>query len=56
MVGFPWTAYGVSQAFYYNKAKRENEIKLKQLYGELAQIEPDYPTEPQPGQDDPIEG
>ena len=24
MVGFPWTAYGVSQAFYYNKAKAEN--------------------------------
>lgn len=24
MVAFPWTAYGVSQAFYYNKAKREN--------------------------------
>ena len=29
MVGFPWTAYGVSQAFYYNKAKRENELKIK---------------------------
>ncbi len=24
MVAFPWTAYGVSQAFYYNKAKKEN--------------------------------
>lgn len=24
MVAFPWTAYGVSQAFYYNKAKNEN--------------------------------
>ena len=24
MVGFPWTAYGVSQAFYYKKAEREN--------------------------------
>lgn len=24
MVAFPWTAYGISQAFYYNKAKREN--------------------------------
>ena len=53
MVGFPWTAYGVSQAFYYNKAKRENEIKLKQLYGDLAKEELDYPTEPQPGQDGP---
>lgn len=24
MVSFPWTAYGVSQAFYYNKSKAEN--------------------------------
>ena len=24
MVGFPWTAYGVSQAFYYRKAQKEN--------------------------------
>lgn len=24
MVAFPWAAYGVSQAFYYNKAKAEN--------------------------------
>ena len=24
MVGLPWTAYGVSQAFYYNKSKAEN--------------------------------
>ena len=24
MVGLPWAAYGVSQAFYYNKAKAEN--------------------------------
>ena len=24
MAGLPWTAYGVSQAFYYNKAKKEN--------------------------------
>lgn len=23
-VGLPWTAYGVSQAFYYNKSKNEN--------------------------------
>lgn len=28
MVAFPWTAYGVSQGFYYNKAKAENKIKL----------------------------
>ena len=24
MVGLPWTAYGASQAFYYNKSKAEN--------------------------------
>lgn len=24
MVAFPWTAYGVSQGFYYNKSKKEN--------------------------------
>ena len=24
MVSLPWTAYGVSQCFYYNKSKAEN--------------------------------
>ena len=24
MVAFPWSAYGISQAFYYNKSKAEN--------------------------------
>ena len=24
MCGFPWTAYGASQGFYYNKSKAEN--------------------------------
>ena len=24
MVGLPWTAYGASRAFYYNKSKAEN--------------------------------
>ena len=24
MVGFPWTAYSVSQGFYYKKAEKEN--------------------------------
>lgn len=24
MIGFPWSAYGISQAFYYNKSKAEN--------------------------------
>ena len=26
MVGFPWTAYGVSQAMYYRKSMKENTI------------------------------
>ena len=24
MVGFPWTAYGISQAMYYRKSEKEN--------------------------------
>lgn len=24
MVGLPWTAYGISQGFYYKKAEKEN--------------------------------
>ena len=34
MVAFPWTAYGVSQGFYYRKAMKENTkdgINLKPL-------------------------
>lgn len=27
-----WGAYGVSRAFYYNKAKSENAIKLRKAY------------------------
>lgn len=26
MISAPWAAYGVSQAFYYNKAKKENTV------------------------------
>lgn len=26
MAGFPWTAYGVSQACYYRKSEKENTI------------------------------
>ena len=32
MVAFPWTAYGISQGFYYNKAKMENGIKLNKIF------------------------
>lgn len=38
MVGFPWTAYGVSQAFYYKKSLAENTkdgIKYESVMAEL---------------------
>ena len=41
MVGFPWTAYGVSQAMYYNKSKAENingGIKYEALLIEAQKI------------------
>lgn len=28
MVALPWTAYGVSQAYYYKKAEKENLLKI----------------------------
>lgn len=33
MVSCAYAAYGTSVAFYYNKAKLENLIKLEKLYG-----------------------
>lgn len=29
MVALPWGAYGVSQAYYYKKAEKENLLKIK---------------------------
>ena len=40
MTAFPWTAYAVSQAFYYNKAKAENTkggIKFESVASSLQQ-------------------
>jgi len=40
MVGLPWTAYAVSQAFYYRKAMKENTkdgIKYDTVMEELKQ-------------------
>ncbi len=40
MVGLPWTAYAVSQAFYYRKAMKENTkdgIKYESVITELEQ-------------------
>ena len=45
MCGFPWAAYGVSQACYYNKSKAENtqggikyESMLNQLKAEAEEV------------------
>ena len=45
MCGFPWTAYGVSQAFYYRKAEKENTkggIKYDTI---MADVHQDIPPE-----------
>ena len=37
MAGFPWTAYGVSQVYYYKKAAQENTkggIKFESIMSE----------------------
>lgn len=41
MCGFPWAAYGVSQACYYRKAEKENTkggIKYDTVMNEYAEI------------------
>ena len=41
MVGFPWTAYGVSQAMYYRKSMAENTtggIKFESAVAEAQRI------------------
>jgi hypothetical protein len=43
MVAFPWTAYGVSQTFYYKKAEKENTkggIKYDTVLAEKKYIDP----------------
>ena len=38
MVGCPWTAYGVSQAFYYKKSEKENTkngIKFETIMSQM---------------------
>ena len=42
MIGFPWTAYGVSQACYYRKAEKENTkggIKYDSVVGAATNYE-----------------
>ena len=48
MIGFPWAAYGVSQACYYKKAEKENTkngikfesalLEQQSLIGESAEV------------------
>lgn len=38
MVSFPWTAYGVSQAFYYKKSEKENTRNGVKFETIMAQI------------------
>lgn len=45
MVGFPWTAYGVSQAMYYRKSEKENTcggIKYDSVMEEIRQASATY--------------
>lgn len=45
MVGFPWTAYGVSQACYYKKSMAENTeggIKFETVVQEAKQMAEQY--------------
>ena len=45
MVGFPWTAYGVSQAMYYRKSMKENTaggIKYESIMEEARKVSSIY--------------
>jgi len=47
MAAFPWTAYGVSQAFYYKKSAAENTkggIKYESMLQNITEVV-DNPTE-----------
>jgi hypothetical protein len=47
LISFPWSAYGVSQAFYYNKAKAENlsgGIKYETTFANLNDNDDNEPT------------
>lgn len=48
MISLPWTAYGVSQCFYYNKSKAENTkdgIKYETVMAELLEQEQEMTIE-----------
>lgn len=48
MCGFPWTAYGASQAFYFRKAEKENTqggIKYETVIHEYKTNDADIPID-----------
>ena len=48
MAAFPWTAYGVSQAFYYKKAMAENTkggIKYESIFTNFDESDPSESVE-----------
>ena len=45
MCGFPWTAYGASQAFYFRKAERENTKDGIKYETVMADYHQDIPPE-----------
>ena len=49
LCGFPWTAYGASQAFYFRKAEKENTkggIKYETVMSEYQTNDNDPPIDP----------
>ena len=44
MVGFPWTAYGVSQMYYYKKSMKENSKNGIKYEAVMADIANGYPS------------
>lgn len=44
MVGFPWTAYGVSQMYYYKKSMKENSKNGIKYDAIMADIANGYPS------------
>lgn len=47
MAAFPWTAYGVSQAFYYKKSEKENTkdgIKFETVMAQIQTNDADLPV------------
>ena len=52
MISLPWAAYGVSQCFYYNKAKEENTVGGIKYETVLRNYEENKINEEEPSFDD----